>query len=90
MKIPPTGERTPLAEFTAVREKEPDTGIDETKEPRRLLAPIETISWLASTRWPFATDFAIATASMTATNAAMKIDEFNVLQTSRNSYVWLL
>ncbi len=54
MYNPPKGVRTPLAELTDVREKDPVTGNDDAKEPIMLLIPMAIISWLASTLFPLA------------------------------------
>jgi hypothetical protein len=50
--MPPAVVLTPLAELTAVREKEPVVGIEEKKEPAKLQNPRAIISWLASTGLP--------------------------------------
>ena len=50
--MPPMVVRTPLAELTAVREKEPVVGMDEKNEPKKLQKPRAIISWLASTGLP--------------------------------------
>lgn len=47
--LPPAGVATPLCAFTAVLEKLPVTGYDETNELRQLAIPRAINSWLAST-----------------------------------------
>lgn len=54
MKRPPAGVRTPDALFTAVRVKEPVTGMERTKEPIILPIPKAIISCVASTAFPLA------------------------------------
>lgn len=51
---PPSVVLTPLALLTAVRVKEPVTGIDDTKLPIMLHMPKATISWEAFTILPLA------------------------------------
>jgi hypothetical protein len=49
VKSPLNVVRTPEAEFTAVREKDPVTGKEENMDPIMLHVPIATSSWLEST-----------------------------------------
>ena len=51
---PPAGVLTPVAALTAVREKDPVTGMEEKKEPTKLHSPRAIISWLASMGFPCA------------------------------------
>ena len=54
LTIPQSGVLTPLAAFTAVLPKDPETGIDWKKDPKRLEVPRANISWVASTLPDFA------------------------------------
>ena len=69
---PPSGVRTPLALFTAVREKEPVVGIELTKEPITLQTPSAIISWLASTGFPPAADYLIKPGTLKYSTALTK------------------
>lgn len=60
--LPPAGEATPLCAFTAVLEKLPVTGYDDTNEPKQLAKPNAISSWLASTRYLFLRENALAIA----------------------------
>lgn len=51
---PLNGVRTPETLFTALLEKDPETGIDCKKEPIKLQNPKVTISWVASRDFPCA------------------------------------
>lgn len=54
VKIPPRGDFTPDAWFTAVLVKEPVTGIERTKDPIMLQIPSANISCVTSKDFPIA------------------------------------
>lgn len=54
VNIPPNGVTTPDAWLTAVRVKDPVTGIERTNDPKILQIPRAIISWVASKDLPFA------------------------------------
>jgi len=54
VNIPPNGVLTPDAWLTAVRVKDPVTGIERTNDPKMLQIPRAIISCVASKHLPFA------------------------------------